>query len=186
MFDLAKLQQERTLVSIRRDGIDDHTLLGYVLARSEALVAIQRVEDFRLDGLTILRRADITAVDCGDKVAFYGELLAAEGLLAQVPFGLALDLHDWRAAITQLSREHGFMIIECEDRDEPDFFIGRVVYSNEALVRFKFFSSTARWNETADEIAFADITCCQVDSHYLTVYRRHFERQAGAAASAGE
>jgi len=35
-------------------------------------------------------------------------------------------------------------------------------------------------------IAFADITCCQVDSHYLTVYRRHFERQAGAAASAGE
>lgn len=181
MFDLAQLQQERQLVSIRRDAIDEHELHGFVLAHSDALVAIQRIDDFRLDGLTLLRRADITAVESDDADAFRKELLGAEGTLAYVPFGLALDLHDWRSAITQWSREHDLMILECEALDDPDFLVGCVVDSDDEAVRFATFSTVAEWRETPDEIPFEDITICQVDTYYLNVYSRFFEREASAA-----
>ncbi len=177
MHDLARHQQERHLVSIRRDRIVDDGVQGFVLAVSPTLVAIQQVDDFRLDGLMVLRLEDITEVRRGDSDQFQQALLAEEGLVQQVPFGMAFDLSDWSAVITQLSREHGYLILEREANEDPDFAIGRVIRTTADAVRFKFFSVVAHWKDIPEEILFEDITCCEVDTNYLTVYRRHFERQ---------
>ena len=59
MHQLAKHQKQRNLVSIRRGEIDGCSIQGFVLGLSENLVLLQYVYDFHLDGLMLLRTADI-------------------------------------------------------------------------------------------------------------------------------
>ena len=175
---LEEHRQRRDLVSLRRDEIDDHRIQGYVLGVSDELVALQFVDDFRLDGLRILRVRDITGVACTSVDHFQRELLVREGLEKAVPFGRTFALRDWRPLINQLALEFPLMILECEAVDEPDFVIGKARSFSETSVEFDYFSGVASWDAEPAKLALADLTSCQVDSNYINVYRRHFERLA--------
>jgi hypothetical protein len=175
---LAEHSLRRDLVSISRDEIDDKSIQGYVLALSAELVVVQFVYDFHLDGLKVLRIADITAVDCSTTDRFHKELLAREGLEQAVPFDKAFDANDWRSIIGQLARDFPLMILECESLNEKDFAIGRVNTLSETTVDFEYFSGVADWNADLTEFDLSDVTSCQVDTNYINVYRRHFERLA--------
>jgi hypothetical protein len=168
----------RDLVTVRRDDIDDRGIQGYILAVSEQLVALQYVADLRLDGLMILRTADITDVDCTATDRFQKTLLMRDGVEQAVAFEMTFDLGDWRSAIARLAREHPLMILECETPGQSDFSIGRVHTISETTVDFEYFSGAANWSEHLTEITLDEITSCQVDNSYLNAYRRHFERLA--------
>jgi hypothetical protein len=173
-----KHQKRRDLVSIRRDEIDEHPIQGFVLASSEDLVVLQYVYDFNLDGLMVLRVADITEVRHSATDKFQKGLLEQERLMTRIPFGADFDLRNWKSVIAQLSKEYGLMILECEALEEKDFAIGRVLKATQTGVRFQYFSGAANWAEKPDILKFKDITCCQVGTNYVNVYQRHFERQA--------
>ena len=175
---LEEHRQRRDLVSLRRDKIDDQAIQGYVLAVSDELVALQFVYDFRLDGLRILRVRDVTGVACTSVDRFQRELLVREGLEKAIPFGRTFALRDWRPLISQLAREFPLMILECEALDEPDFVIGRARSITETSVEFDHFSGVASWEAKPAMLALADLTSCQVETNYINVYRRHFERLA--------
>ena len=178
MHQLAKHQKQRNLVSIRRGEIDGCSIQGFVLGLSENLVLLQYVYDFHLDGLMLLRTADITEVRHTKTAQLQKKLLKQEGLLERVPLEITLDLSDWKSAISQLSAEHGLMIIECEAQDEPDFFIGRVTKTTKLGVQGHYFSGAANWEDEPSKLKFKDITCCQVATNYINFYKRYFERVA--------
>jgi len=175
---LARHQRQRDLVTVRRDDIDDNGIQGYVLAMSDQLVALQHVYDFRLEGLMILRLADLTDVECSATSRFQNDLLVREGLAQAVPFDKRFDLGSWPEAIGQLAREFSLLIIECEALHEPAFAIGRVHGVSGEAVELDYFNGVGQWEDERVEIEFADISSCQVDTNYLNVYRRHFERVA--------
>jgi hypothetical protein len=178
VHQLAKHQKSRNLVSIHRSEIDDNSIQGFILASSEELVVLQYVYDFNLDGLMVLRVADITEVRHSTTDKFQKGLLEQEGLMQRVPFGADFDLRNWKSVIAQLSKEYPLMILECEALEETDFAIGRVLKTTQASVQFQYFSGAANWAEEAETLKFKDITCCQVGTNYVNVYQRHFERQA--------
>jgi hypothetical protein len=175
---LARHQRQRDLVSVRRDDIDDNSIQGYVLAVSDRLVALQHVYDFRLEGLMILRTEDLTDVEYAATSQFQNELLVREGLTQAVPFDKRFDLENWPAAIRQLAREFPLLIVECEALHEPAFAIGRVHGVSEEAVDLEYFDGVGQWEKDLVEIEVEDISSCQVDTNYLNVYRRHFERMA--------
>ena len=127
MHRFAQHQKQRDLVSVRRSEIDSNTIQGFILAASEQLVVLQYVYDFNLDGLMVLRVADISEVRISATDKFQQTLLVQEGLEQRVPFGSAFDLRDWRSVISQFSKKYGLMILECEAGAEKDFVIGRVL-----------------------------------------------------------
>ena len=175
---LAQHRRQRDLVTVRRDDIDDNGIQGYVLAVSDQLVALQYVYDFRLDGLMILRTDDLTAIDCSETSRFQNDLLVREGLVQAVPFDKPFDLASWPAVIGQLSREFPLLIVECEALHEPEFAIGRVHGVSDEVVDLEYFNGAGQWENELVAIEFADISSCQVDTNYLNIYRRHFERIA--------
>jgi hypothetical protein len=177
MHPFIQHQKARALVSVHRSRIDENAIHGFVLASSEELVVLQYVYDFNLDGLMVLRVSDITEVRCSATDKFQKGLLEKEGLIHRVPFGSGFDLRNWRSAIAQLSSRYALMILECEAKDEKDFFIGRVVSTTDTAVRFQHFSGPAKWTRKPAVLKLEDITSCQVDTNYINVYRRHFERQ---------
>src|ERR1700749_2712454 len=162
---LEEHRQRRDLVSLRRDRIDDHGIQGYVLGVSDELVALQYVDDLRLDGLRILRVRDVTGVACTSVDRFQRELLAREGLEKAVPFGRTFALRDWRPLVSQLAREFPLMILECEAVDAPDFVIGKARSITDTSVEFDWFSGVASWEATPAKLALVDLTSCQVDTN---------------------
>jgi len=169
-------QKRRDLIDIRRSAIDSRGIQGFVLAASDELVVLQYVYDFHLDGLMVLRVADITEVRFKATDKLQKKLLAQEGLLERVPFNSAFDLRNWRSVISQLSKEFGLMILECELAEEPEFYIGRILKTTETGARLLFFSGAAKWDKKPSTVRFKDITSCQVGSNYINVYQRHFAR----------
>jgi len=178
MHDFAAHQNQRSLISITRKGIDDQSIQGFVIAASDELVLLQYVYDFRLDGLMVLAVSDITEVRRTATDRFQQTLLAAEGLLEQVPFGLSINLKNWRSAISDLASRYSLLILECERLEEPDFAIGRVLKVARDDVRLEYFSGAANWDETPVRLRYKEITSCQAGTNYINVYQRHFARIA--------
>ncbi|NHZ40521.1 hypothetical protein [Massilia aquatica] len=178
MYQLAQHQQECRLIALSRSGIDHHSIEGFVLGLSDELLLLQYVSDFHLDGLMVLRIADITDVRCSATCTFQRELLEHEGLLQQVPFDIGLDLRNWNTVLAQLSTMYPLMILECENLDDPDFLIGRIDEFTPMAVAMQWFSGTARWDDELAILAFDDITCCQAGTNYIAFYQRYFERTA--------
>jgi hypothetical protein len=127
MHNLAQFQKDRSLVSIFRDQIDGQSTEGYILAASDELVVIQYVYDFHLDGIKVLRMADISEIECSETNEFQKELLINECLERQVPFDTPIDASGWGPLLSQFSKNYPIMIVECEDSDENSFVIGRVL-----------------------------------------------------------
>jgi hypothetical protein len=62
MPSLSSYQKSRQLVSIRRADVDSNAIQAFILGASERLVLLQYVYDFKLDGLLVVRREDISDV----------------------------------------------------------------------------------------------------------------------------
>jgi hypothetical protein len=178
MHDLGYFHQQRDLVSIRRAAVDENSIQGFVLEMSDELVLLQYVYDLNLDGLMILRAADISEIQRSATDEFQEGLLQAEGLLSAVPFDYSVDLGSWPMAITALAKDYPLLILERELLDEPDLAIGRVLDVGAEEVHLKYFTGTAKWREEPDKLRFTDITSCQAGTNYLNVYQRYFERNA--------
>lgn len=181
MHDIAIHQDQRSLISLRRDEIDDRAIQGFVIASSVELILLQYVYDFHLDGLMVLAVSDITEVRCTATDRFQQSLLVEEGLVKKVPFGLSITLQDWRSAIADLSNRYPLLILECERQEEPDLVIGRMVDVTPDEVQLECFSGAANWNEKPVRLRYDDITSCQAGSNYVNVYQRYFERNAAAS-----
>jgi hypothetical protein len=176
MYDFDTHRKDRDLISICRSDIDAHAIQGFVLGCSRELVVLQYVYDFNLDGLMVLRAADITEVRCTDTDKFQKDLLLQEGLAQKVPFAFTLDLSGWGTVISQLAQAYALMILECEDGKRKEFVIGRVLQTTPREVHIHHFSGAANWAQQPTRLRFSDITSCQVGTNYLNFYQRHFER----------
>ncbi len=161
---LSEFVRERKLVSIRRGNIDENTIQGFVLSFSDQLVLIQYVFDFILDGLMVIRRADITEIKCNATDEFQKNLLVAEQLFQKVPFAESFDLHDWKSIINQLSKQHELIILEDERPDEAVFLIGKVQKITNSSLSMKYFSGAGNWDEKPSKISFANISAV-IPSH---------------------
>jgi hypothetical protein len=181
MDDFRRFQRQRSLVSLRRAGVDENSIQGFVLGVSAELVLLQYVYDFRLDGLMILRIADISEINCSKTDQFQEGLLQVEGLLRSIPFDYSIDLSTWPTAIAGLGEDYPLLVLECELLDEPDLAIGRILEVGAEEVCVKYFTGAANWLEEPVLLEFSEITCCQVGTNYLNVYQRHFERNALAS-----
>jgi hypothetical protein len=176
MHDLARHLKERNLVSIYREPIDSNSIEGYVLALSDDLVVLQFVYDFKLDGIKVIRTADISEVDCSDTNLLQKDLMSQEGLEQIVPFDATFNTGNWRALLSQFAQAYPLMILECEAQDEADFVIGRVVNTSSDKVLILGFSGDGKWDENPTSLAFGDLTSCRVGANYINVYQRYFER----------
>jgi hypothetical protein len=179
---LKKSRRLRIAVSIRREHIDAHAIDAFVLGVSDQLVALQYKYDFHLDGLMILRIADITEVSSNATDRFQQDLMQSEGKLDDIPFDAPLNLQSWEAIIEQLSAFGGLMIVESEKPDSEDFILGQFLGISQRTAFFKFITGIGRWLDEPASIRLKDITCCQVETNYANFYQKYLDRLPNKAS----
>jgi hypothetical protein len=173
---LTNLLKSRSLVSIRRQDVDDYGIQGFLVGMSDALLAVEYVYDFQIDGIMVLRRSDITEVRRTATDEFQERLLKKEGIRPGSQMPAVPELNGWGALIGQLSEHYPLMILERELGPSPEFAIGRSVRITAAQVEFQSFSGTGKWAPKNERLKFSQLTCLQVNTRYLGFYQRYFER----------
>lgn len=165
----------RDLIAISRDDLDSHKVQGFPLAYSPSLLLIRYVYDFHLDGLLLVRRSDITDVNCRGTDKFQRKLLETENKLKRGLFQSNYSIGNFSAFLESLDPNR-IVIIENEFPESTQFFIGRVLGTNKQFAQLQEFSGTGRWEQKPTKIPLAEITCCQLETNYINFYARHFKR----------
>ena len=173
-----KLHQIRTgrhlarLTRSRQSSVHDH---GFILDLSPTLVLIHSESDFLLDGYSVLRTPDITAVRSGKYERFLERMMREEGLIDEVGIDKSLDLTDWRSLLLGLKQLGRNVIIECEigDEEKDEFYIGRIERVNQATVSLRHFDALGRWDVAPTRIRIATITNVRFADRYTETFSRH-------------
>lgn len=179
MTNMLEYKNSRTLISIERDKIDDNSIQGFLLEYSNELILIQYIYDFNLDGLMILRRNDITKIKSNATDILQTQLLKDEDLYKNVDFYVKLNLSDWGSILSNIKKDYGLVIIEDEKKEKGIFLIGKIETITKKSVEITHFTGTGTWGEVPTPIDFNDITSCQVNTNYINVYQRYFEKIKG-------
>ncbi|MEM1013880.1 MAG: hypothetical protein AAGI46_16870 [Planctomycetota bacterium] len=173
--ELSRFIATDALVCIRREAIDQRSMQAFVLAFSESHALTRYVYDFHVDGHLLLRRRDITAVECRRTDQFQRELLVEQDAL-DAENNRAYPKTSFLAALDSLEQDE-LVIVECEEPDHEVFAIGRYAGRDEhGLVRLHEFSGAGSWNSDLSSFDPDDITCCSFGGNYIRSYQRYFDR----------
>jgi len=176
MSRLNTLQQNRALVSIYREHINDTPIQGFILAYSKKLILIQYVYDFNLDGIMILQRSDITSIESDESGLFQNQLLKDEGLYAQVDFTQTYDVKNWKTVLATFGSTHKFITLEDENSDEYIFMIGKMTKLGRKKISVHEFLCTGTWKEEVSKISYKNISSLRAGNNYPKVYENYFKQ----------
>lgn len=174
--NLSKLKENQTLVSIQREAIDENKTQGFILAFSKRLILIQYISDFRLDGLMVLRRSDISCIESTETDLFQTQILKEEGLFSQIKFTGEYLVEDWPAVFSTIVKESVFIILENEAASFPVFLIGKIQDIGDSSVSVLCFDGEANWDDELTEMNFDDISAFQAGDNYSLTYQNYFQR----------
>lgn len=167
-------KESRSLISVIRDEISSSTIQGFIVDYNADWIVLQYIYDFHLDGYLLLRRADLTSVNCPATDAFQLSLLEADGILKKVDFDFSIPAGGLLALLEGLPDDK-IVILEDESEEEV-FLIGTYIGCEEGLVSIKFFSGAARWDDEPATIALEDVTSVSISTNYTLAYERYFQR----------
>lgn len=173
---LKGFRDDQALVSIRRDGCDDRKIQAFVIHFSDTLILLQYVYDFHVDGILLLRIADITDIETTATDEFQKQLLIEEGEFAKIDFDYRPPIGSYDVFLHSL-QESEIVILEDEAADEPEFIIGRLIAVDGDEVSVRYFTGAANWEDDPSFIEITRITSCQTKTNYINFYARHFKRR---------
>lgn len=173
---LSRLIHQQQLASISREPIDDRRLQAFPLQCSPHLLLVQYVYDFHTDGLMVIRRPDITAIESSATDRFQRALLSEAGSLHAVPWEQTRCLDSFTTFLAELPTD-SMVILERESVDLSDFWIGRLKeVANDRAVLHEF-TGTARWLDEPTDVDLSDLTSCQIGTRYIQFYEDYFKKR---------
>lgn len=167
--------EKRNFLSVHRERAEENTIDGYLIGLSDELALLHELNDFRPNGLRLVRCCDITGITREGTHTFHGRLLQEQGVFDQVDFDHSFPADSLPAFLAAIP-EREILIIENELAEEPDFFIGRIAELADTYLHGDYFNGEGEWDDEATEIDYEDITSVQIRSGYINLYARHFEQ----------
>ena len=168
-------RDQHSLVKVEREELDDNPLHGFILDFNDEWIALQKEYDFQIDGIVLLRRADLTTLTHGKTNEFQKQLLVDEGRFQQVDFDFIIPHGGVSELLAELPANR---IVTLEDETEEDLFlIGPVLEVKDGVVSIRFFSGDAQWDTEPATIALASITMIAFGNSYTSAYERYFSRK---------
>ena len=173
---IRRYHKSRSLVSLTRNKIDQAKIQGFLLDYNDDWIALQYIHDFYVDGYLLLRRSDLTSLDCRSTDTFQRRLLESDGLLDQIDFDFQIPPGGVKGLLLGLPKEQ-IVILE-DETEENRFLIGSILGIEDGCVSLRFFTGAGRWLDEPSEISLEDITSISFSTNYTLTYERHFSRES--------
>lgn len=151
-------------------------IYGYIQLQSKKFVLLQANNEFSLDGYVIIPKRAFEAIRCNKYDKTSNKIHRAEGTLEKqykVPDFVSLD--NWEQLFFSLKDADFHVIIECENQEEPDFFIGPLQKIGKNSVSILNYDPTGQLDKKPSKISYKDITSITFDNQYSTVFRKYLK-----------
>lgn len=172
---LQKYVDRKDIIQVARTFKNhEDNINGFLLNFSNNFILMQREIDFMLDGYCIIPKDKFDSTRRNKTDLIHKKILKKIGI-TQKEYGIKakLDLTNWNSVFKSLKKNDFFAIIECEDLEEPTFFIGPITRVNKKSVSIHYFDSTGQFDEKPVKVKFEDITIVVFDDRYTNTYRKY-------------
>lgn len=123
----------------------------------------------------IIRIKDITGVKRSDSEKFSDFILKKEGILNQIKLPNIVNVDDFKVVFQELKILEKNIIVECENIDISDFYIGKIIKVNNNSVLFLHFDGVGEWREEPSLIPFKEITSISFDKRYINIISKYIK-----------
>lgn len=173
--ELQDAAAEKSLVRIERARFPAEFAEGVPLAVGTDLVllALVDVDHFRPNGFGIFRLADLSDVRSDEYERFMERVLEGEGTPVSRLEPPDVRIYDWRQAARDLARSGELVIVEAEESQEDEFWLGRIVDVDDDGIWLLPLGALGEWDDESVAITFGEITQLRFRERYAEVYGRY-------------
>jgi len=170
---LLKGIESHNQVHIKRCKIDRNSIHCYPLIMGEKLLLVQYLDDFQVDGYKIIRIKDITDTCSDECERFFEFIFEEEGILNEIGKQSISNLDSWETVFKELMTLGKNIIVECEDIEGKDFYVGKINEVNKISLLLSYFDAIGEWEQEPVNIAFKEITSVSFDDRYSTIISKY-------------
>lgn len=170
---LQKHIDRKDFVTLERSHGDN--LTGFILDFSSAFLLLHLNIDFLPDGYAIVPRDSFDYLRCGRSDRMSKRIYKGERLLETAKVLERPSLKSWPDLFRNLRELDYHVIVECEDQEEPEFFIGPVKKVLKQRVGIQHYNGVGKFDEELTTIAYNDITIIRFGDRYSTIFRKYLK-----------
>ena len=172
---LRKHIEKQDFVKINRTFNDrEENISGFILLVSQEFLLLQIDNEFMLDGYAIIPKHQIDSIRCNKYDLAFKKIYKAEGLLnTQYGINQPISLKSWQDIFTALKKLDYHVIIECENKVEPDFIIGPVRKIYKDKVSVQYYDPTGKLEDKLTSVKYDEITIVKFGDRYTTTFKKH-------------
>ncbi len=172
---LRRLAGTRNKVRMTRGIGDEGFHNGFVVGVGQRWVLFAPFHDFYAEGFEVVRLEDITALRSGEYERHWDRMLQHEGALDHLGSPPEVPLDDIGQLLRALKQAGHNVIVECEDQEEEDFFIGEILDVGDRMLKFANFGGLGNWDEQPDDIPLTEVTRVQIGTPYVRTFSKYLE-----------
>jgi len=175
---LQKHIDKKDFVKINRTFKDrEENISGFIYLLSKDFLLLQVDNEFMLDGYAIIPKHKFDSIRCNKYDKTFKKIYKDEGLLStQYGFDKSISLKSWQDLFSDLKSLDFHVIIECEDKDEPDFIIGPIKRIYKDKVSIQYYDPTGKLDDKPTTVKYNEITIVKFDDRYTTIFRKYLKQ----------
>jgi hypothetical protein len=163
--------EEQHPVRIRRAGLDDAPLYGFVVQVTDRWVVLQSLENaVYIEGLRLVRLRDITAVHPDQGRAYIERAVTALG--RPDPDLMLADGARTPDVLGSAAAQAPLIGVHCEYRPDQPLLVGRLGDLGAKRFELHFIDAHGIWAEEPDRWRYPDVSMVELGSRYLTALER--------------
>lgn len=149
---------------------------GYVLEQDKQFVLMLTNYDFSYDGITVIRKADITEIKRTENEKFFQKVMEKEGLkkeLFERKEFLNFHLASYEEIFQTIQEMNIPVIIEAKYGADDRFQIGPVASYNKKQVKINYFNARGEYDLKPVSCKYKEITHLKIDSPYANLFYKY-------------
>lgn len=176
MYKKQSVLKAKTPVTIIRRKMGMSNIHGYLLDGSREWLLVQNIYDFHLNGYSIIRRKDIKKLRYDDRDKCFESILKKEGVTKKVINKYKIRLDDIKTILECLKKIKLHFIIECEERKDDIFVIGKIAEIKNDFLIFNDYDACGKWRKEHSIITYSKITIIRFDEEYINIFSKYVIR----------
>jgi hypothetical protein len=152
----------------------EEDISGFMLMYSNDFILLQIDNELMRNGYAVIPKHQFDSIRCNRYDRTLKKIYKQEGLLnTQYGIDQPISLKSWQELFSSLKKLDYHIIVECEDKDEPDFNIGPIKSIYKDKVGIQYYDPTGRLDNKPTTIKFSDITIVRFGDRYSTTFRKY-------------
>src|SRR5579871_3505019 len=154
----------------------EENISGFILAMSKNFLLVQLDNEFLLDGFSIIKKDQFDSLQYSKFEIARRKIFKGEGILDK-DYGIKanISLSSWQNIFEDLKKSDCHVIVECEDKEEPDFIIGPIKRVSKDKVNIQYYDPAGQLEKGSTLVKYDEITIVTFDNRYLKTFRKYLK-----------